>query len=338
MAMALLRPRRSPKLLSSNSINTVNISPLFLQLPASCRSFHASPHPQFLDTAVGAAHTVLEALHTSTGLPWVYTLPLAALTIRTAFILPLSVYSRRTLQKQASLAPILQSWLHVQRDLSMAEVGHLGPQPTQQRLLWKMRQKRSEIFARWGCQNWKTMLPLVQLPIWLTAIEAVRAMCGAKAGLLGMVMRSDNSVDALTWASVTKDLSLATEGALWFPNLLDPDPMLILPFVLSGTVLLNITGTGSRAKNTTQKPWQKGFQRSLKIVALCLGPLTLQVPSAMLVYWISSSGLGYLQAVVLDKMMPMPTPVKPCDPRARFKARKEQRKIAMSTAAKGVEM
>lgn len=162
-------------------------------------------------------------------------------------------------------------------------------------------------------------------------------MCGAKAGLLGMVMRSDNSVDALTWASVTKDLSLATEGALWFPNLLEPDPMLILPFVLSGTVLLNITGTGSRANNENQKPWQKGFQRSLKIVALCMGPLTLQVPSAMLVYWISSSGLGYLQAVILDKVMPMPTPAKPCDPKARFKARKEERKRAMSRAAKEIE-
>lgn len=158
------------------------------------------------------------------------------------------------------------------------------------------------------------MLPLVQLPVWLTAIEAVRAMCGAKSGLLGMVFRSDNDLDAIS-GGIMKEISLATEGALWFPDLLVPDPQLILPFMLSGAVLLNLSNTRGGAN---QAVWQKRMHRSMMAVAVALGPLTLQVPSAMLVYWISSSLLAYIQAMVLERAMPMPTPVKPCDPKKRF--------------------
>jgi inner membrane protein COX18 len=318
MATALLRPKRALAPSSHISIKT-NLSPIFLQLPAPYRSFHASSRPHFLDTGVATAHALIEALHTSTGLPWVYTLPLAALTVRATLILPLSIYSRRVTQKQACLAPLVQSWQHVLRKEAMDEAGHLGPQAVQQKLLWRMRQKRSEIYGRWGCQIWKTMLPLVQLPVWLTAIEAVRAMCGTRAGLLGMIMRSDNDADAIS-AGIPKELSLATEGALWFPDLLVPDPQLILPFLLSGAVFLNLTNARGRAAN--QAVWQRRLQRSLKLVALALGPLTLQVPSAMLVYWISSSLLAYVQAVILDRAMPMPPAIKPCDPRKRRMAAK----------------
>ena len=157
------------------------------------------------------------------------------------------------------------------------------------------------------------MLPLAQLPIWLTAIEAVRAMCGTRAGLLGMILRSENAATA----GVPTAPSLATEGILWFPDLLVPDPQLVLPFLLSGAVFLNLTHARSGVGN--QSVWQKRLHRSLMIVALALGPLTLQVPSAMLVYWISSSLLALLQAMILDRAMPMPPAIKPCDPMKRLK-------------------
>lgn len=319
MAIALLRPKR---LLPPSSFNTninINIPSIFFQLPASYRSFHASPRPQFIETSVATAHTLLETLHSSTGLPWVYTIPLASLAIRASIILPLSIYARRVTQKQASLAPLIQSWQQVLHHETMKEAAHMGPQIVQRKMLWRIRQKRSELYKRWGCPVWKTMLPLVQLPVWLTAIEAVRAMCGAQSGLLGMVLRSDNDADAIS-AGIVKEASFATEGALWFPDLLVPDPQLILPFMLSGAVLLNLSSVKS---GPNQALWQKRVKRSMKVVALALGPLTLQLPSAMLIYWISSSLLALIQAKVLDWAMPLPTPVKPCDPKKRWAVIKE---------------
>lgn len=311
--MAMLRPQRVLAIPTAPS--STNIAAVFLQLPAGYRSFHASPRPRFLEAGVATAHTLIEGLHASTGLSWAHTLPLTALAVRTTLILPLSIYARRITQQQAALTPVVQSWQHVLRKETMAEAGHLGPAVAEEKLLWKMRRKRSEIYARWGCSMWKTMLPLAQLPVWLTAIEAVRAMCGARAGLLGMMMRTENNVDAIT-AGIAQEVSFATGGALWFPDLLVPDPQLVLPFMLSGVILLNLTNASART-GQEQTVWQRRIQRSLGVFALAIGPLTLQVPSAMLVYWISSSLLAYLQAAVLDKVMPIPAPVKPCDPRKR---------------------
>ncbi|KAK6601189.1 hypothetical protein H4I95_08171 [Botrytis cinerea] len=140
-------------------------------------------------------------------------------------------------------------------------------------------------------------------------------MCGAHDGLLKWIESLFISSKA-NEAAATTDLDLgsllleptfATEGALWFPNLLISDPMLILPFMLSGSILLNLTGQGK-----PKSVFMKRLMNSLKVVALAIIPLTLQMPSAMLVYWTSSSLLAFGQAKMLDVFMPIRKPVVPC--------------------------
>jgi inner membrane protein COX18 len=197
----------------------------------------------------------------------------------------------------------------------MEEVGHLGPVVADSALLKKAKRKRKEIFRRFGCNEWKNYLPqVIQIPVWLTAIEALREMCGKQEGLLRMVTKLFTSSYPLATPSIVErslsvEQSFATEGALWFPNLMVADPQMILPFMLSGAILLNLT----KATGTTV--WQKRLKRSLGVVALVLGPLTLQFPSALLIYWISSSMLAYVQDALLSRYMPVKPPVVPCKPR-----------------------
>jgi len=304
-------------------ISRTQISKRFLQLPSSCRSFHATPPAQFYDTAVGAAQSVFEGLHTVTGLPWAYTIPLTALLIRTTFILPISIYQRRVNQKQVALSPLVQSWAHQLRKETMMEVGHLGPLAAQRSLGKKMRSKRREIYKRWRCQFWKNNLQFIQLPIWLTAIEAMRKMSGKEQGLLGMIFGTSTEDREMALAALQsgKELSFTTEGALWFPDLSVADPMLILPFMLSATMFANLyNGAG---KNPSVM--QRRITNTLKIVALAIGPLTLQVPSAMLLYWISSSSFALIQALVLERLLPIKAPVVPCKPRNLMTLPGEQR-------------
>lgn len=211
----------------------------------------------------------------------------------------------------------------------MEEVGHKGPQAAKNTLLRKIRSKRQEIYKRWGCQAWKTStLPFVSLPIFLVAIESIREMCGSTQGLFGMaatglgrwIWGSESSIREATLTAqgvmneaIRFEPSLATEGALWFPNLLVADPQLCLPFMLSGVILLNLFGklpgnSLSASQTQPQNLWQKRLKRSFGVFALAIGPLTLHVPSAMLVYWISSSSFGFIQSVALDFLMPLPKP------------------------------
>ena len=197
----------------------------------------------------------------------------------------------------------------------MREVGHLGPVVAHSTLVKKTRRKSREIYKRFGCKPWRNSLPqVIQLPVWLTAIEALREMCGKEEGLLRMAAGLFRSGDAVMVSKVVEtglpvEPSFATEGALWFPDLLVADPQMILPFVLSGAILLNLWSARGTAI------WQKRMIRSLRVVGLAIGPLTLQIPSAMLIYWISSSIFAYTQASVLDKLMPLKPPAVPCKPR-----------------------
>ncbi|KAG0645949.1 Cytochrome c oxidase assembly [Hyphodiscus hymeniophilus] len=292
-----------------------NLASIFLQLPSSYRSFHASPQPQFVEASVSAAHSVFEGLHSITGLPWAYTIPLAALAIRTSIVLPVSIYSRRNLQKQVALAPLMAAWQHPLRKETMKEVGHLGPAVAHATLVKKTRRKSRELYKRFKCGSWRNSLPqVIQIPVWLTAIEALREMCGKEEGLLRMaaaLFRSDDStgVPAMVETGLPVEHSFATEGALWFPDLLAADPQMILPFMLSGAIIMNVMSS----KGTSV--WQKRITRSIGLVGLALGPLMLHVPSAMLIYWICSTTSAFVQAAVLDRLMPVKPPVVPCQPR-----------------------
>ena len=171
-------------------------------------------------------------------------------------------------------------------------------------------------------------LPFAQLPVFLIVIETIRKMAGREEGLAGMFwarmsnLFSSSESDALSpladevVKTVQIEPSLATEGALWFPDLLVHDPQLILPFVLSSAILLNIFGRLPSAAGTlAESKWQKRFKRILGTLALAIGPLTMHVPSAMLVYWISSSVLAYLQAVALELWRPLQKPEGPLKPK-----------------------
>ncbi|KAH6724912.1 60Kd inner membrane protein-domain-containing protein [Leptodontidium sp. MPI-SDFR-AT-0119] len=303
-----------------------NLSKLLLLPPSyRTRAFHATPPRQsFILSTITASHDALTSLHTITNLPWAYTIPLFAILIRTTIILPTAIYARRSTIKQISLFPLLESWKDVLRKESMRETGHLGPVVTQKTFLKKFRTKRGEIYKRHGCGTWKNFLSLAQLPIFLSVMEALRKMCGSNQGILGMMIGGnditeaglDNTSAVLTGdglvdraISIPLETSLATEGALWFPNLLLADPHLILPFVLSGTILLNILA--GRTPYAAMGVWRQRFVRSMGLAALCVGPFLLNVPSALLIYWISSSGTAYLQAVLLDRFMPLPKSVAP---------------------------
>ncbi|RDL37990.1 Uncharacterized protein BP5553_05423 [Venustampulla echinocandica] len=308
----LIRPR------ASQAHSTSRLSKVFLKPRPSNRAFHASPRPQFLETVILPVHSLFEGVHTLTGLPWVYSIPLAALSIRTIFVLPISIYTRRITQKQAALAPLVQSWDYQLRKDAIKEVGHLGPSSTTAVVLKKLRQKRKELYRRWSCELWKGFLPIIQLPVFLVAVECLRKMCGTHEGLLGLLVASISGGDPtvlVDGAMTLKDLfepGFITGGALWFPDLTKADPELRLPFILSGVMLFSLVRF-SRS-NLPSSVWQKRIRGIMATMALAAGPLLLNMPSAMLVYWISSSVIAQAQGFLLNKLMPI-NRVSPCQPR-----------------------
>ncbi|KAL8938165.1 MAG: hypothetical protein Q9216_004042 [Gyalolechia sp. 2 TL-2023] len=274
---------------------------------------------------------LITGLHATTGFSWVVTLPLTALIVRVIFIAPITTYAHSVSQRRLQNRSILEAWANVYRKKIMEKHAAAGPRACQKLFAKEFSHKSAEIYKRTGTQRWKSFLPYLQLPVWLTVIETIRRMCGTTGGLLGIIQDSlnkslsnitpvdntENTSEPGPLESVVDNLqsapsevmtgpgdrfeisvvpiepSLATGGALWFPDLLISDPHLILPFILSATMFTSISYQEHTAKKRGLTPgaFQRRLGNALKIVALAVGPLTLAVPSAIHVYWISSSTL-----------------------------------------------
>ena len=291
------------------------------------RKFHASPQRPFLDSCFSGTHAVITGIHGVSGLPWAATLPLTALLLRVAIIGPLITYSHSITLQRSALSPLMHAWQHVFRRKVMRDHAALGPVACQKLVQKRYTKKWREIVKVRGIPFWKVSLSWLQLPIFLVVIETIRKMSGVGDGLLGLLIKRfkgsenvppDGAVqDGAESMPFAVEQSFADEGALWFPDLLVPDPQLILPFMLSGALFSNILFHEMVARKASSTPsrGQRRIRNILKIVAFAIGPLTLQVPSAMLVYWISSSLCALSQNVFLEWYMPHPRAIKPCKPR-----------------------
>ncbi|KAI9801247.1 MAG: hypothetical protein M1833_002817 [Piccolia ochrophora] len=289
------------------------------------RGFHVTSQRPFLDTALTSTHAFLESVHAVTGLPWVASLPLAAIVVRLTLVTPLSIYNRKSQQRQLELQPLLKAWQLQFRRSVIRQYGSLGPVECDRRVAKALRSKRKALYKDWKCGWWRNYLPIGQLPVFLVMIEAIRRMCGAREGLLGMISQQVKSPVTSVATSQSGTLeptqssdilnslltpSLSSEGAFWFENLLMPDPMLILPFVLSGSLLTNIfIATRVLSKDERPTRFRRILSDTMKLFALAIGPATLQVPSALLVYWISSSIFACVQNVTMDKLLPLRPPL-----------------------------
>ena len=284
-----------------------------------------------IDACCSATHDTLIALHDATGLSWALTLPLAALLVRTTFVLPLDIWSRRNRNKTVLARPLLSAWRPIIQKRIYQENSQYGPHVTHKLFLQAMRSKRKELYGRLGIRTSAGYAPLLQLPVFLIAVETIRRMCGTSEGLLGLLAKSVSSGDApmldgegapavdaaIQVVDTNIEPSMATEGALWFPNLLSADPQLVLPFALSAALFTNIHLNKRQLAREGIEPskWSERFTRSLQLVALAIGPATLSVPSALLVYWLSSSTSAIAVNLMLAKTMPRPLSVKPASSR-----------------------
>ena len=288
------------------------------------RAFHASPRRLIIEECLSTTHTLITALHSTTGLSWAYTLPLTALLIRLTIIAPIATYGRIISNRRLEINPLLYAWrAAIARNVYRAHKakGRVACEKiTRQNLL----RKGMEVRGRMGLQYWKSYLTIVQLPVFLVAIETIRAMCGVEYGLLGLFSSSPSEEDytatqeaAEKAANSLFEPSLAVEGALWFPDLMVADPALVLPFALSGSLLATIYFQERRLQREgiVFGKWRILLGRILRAWALIIGPAMLHLPSGMLIYWISSTWFAFGQNLVLDRYLPTKPVVKPCEPK-----------------------
>ncbi|KFY18229.1 hypothetical protein V492_00049 [Pseudogymnoascus sp. VKM F-4246] len=177
---------------------------------APLRSFHATPRQKYtiIDPVLDATHNAFLGLHHV--LPWWAAIPFAAVAVRLAF-LPLTLWSRRIMEKQRSLTPLITAWRG-------ALERNIDPSKKAPNTKVLAARKTMEIYKAFSCQRYKLFLaPALQLPFFLVIIESIRRMAGAGQGLLRLIFSSAPSVtgsaegaaETASGATATTDISTA---------------------------------------------------------------------------------------------------------------------------------
>ena len=280
--------------------------------PTRHRAFHASAPRQdpMLDAILYLPHEMMNLIHS--GVPWYAAIPLSAFVTRAMLVLSAGTWARALTARYVGLHPLRQALAFQKRDEVLRRGNFRDPKQAMIAVKTAVKKEVKKLDARWkvslaGQIGWTT----AQIPIFFAMAETIRQKADAREGLLGMVFSSVKGVDThhgvdgvTTTTSAWFEPSLANEGMLWFPDLLVPDPMGILPFVVSGLMFTNVYTT----KNTVQNDWSwpSVLRRFLLGLSLLIGPLCQHVPAALVLYWGSSTSSVMLWNVWLDWKYPAP--------------------------------
>ncbi|RAK98400.1 putative mitochondrial export translocase Oxa2 [Aspergillus ibericus CBS 121593] len=301
------------------------------------RHFHPTRPTPFISEALELSSAYLHTVHDVTHLPWALSIPLSALIVRTTVAMPLQIYSKLQAHRERDTIPLLLAWQQVIRNETIPERDRDYPTVAQkQAAIRESAAKRQYLFRRVGIGRFWRLTNFLQVPIWISVMESLRAMSGNDRGLVAWLLSWIRPESAELATPPAIEPSFATEGALWFPDLLAGDPTGILPLALTMSILFNVH-MGWKTKplrSLAELPKMamyrelsfRGLRFFIQVLALNVGlsSFVSEMPTALMIYWITSTNTATLQTFVLDRFL---LPVKPFTPwTPRFMLYKPEKK------------
>ncbi|QQK41674.1 Membrane insertion protein, OxaA/YidC [Penicillium digitatum] len=307
-----------------HSAQVMQLTRRIVQLPRSqVRHFHPTRPASFgiIDLALDSSTAFIHGVHTVSSLPWAASIPLTAVLVRTFVGLPILLYTRLHRHRERKISPILSAWIKrysekqvTQRNI--ASINNLTRAESKKKALVDIRKRTVQLHKRWGVSGKHKAVGFLQIPVFIALMESLRGMSGNNSGLIAWLSSFIESPQDPTSAAqslhLTIEPTLANEGALWFPDLLAGDPTGVLPICLTASILGNVL-MGWKVRPWRQIPLlsktemykQISFTglRAFVIVLTCyigFASFVQGMPTALMLYWITSTNVATLQTWVLD--------------------------------------
>ncbi|XP_077357561.1 mitochondrial inner membrane protein OXA1L isoform X2 [Festucalex cinctus] len=212
---------------------------------------------------VGVIQNLLEFVHMDVGLPWWAAIVLGTVVARLA-VFPVIVKGQREAAKLNNVMPEM-----TRLSSRMTEAKHSGNQFEFSKAYTDLTlfQKKHDVNPLRGF-----LVPLVQAPIFISFFMALRQMANLPVP------------------------SMQAGGALWFPDLTAADPFYILPLAVTGTMFF-ILELG--AESGVDNPNLRAMKTVFRIMPFVILPLTINFPTAVFTYWLTSNCFSLAQVALL---------------------------------------
>ncbi|KAJ2702119.1 hypothetical protein FB645_004401 [Coemansia sp. IMI 203386] len=253
------------------------------------------------------SESVMQALSAS-AVPWWAVIGGTAIALRLLLTVPLYIRQQRAVGAAEKLKVVSATWMHaIRRSLKLelqAKGKSVSEADMQKMVRRRVSRKHHELMLKENCHPIEMfLLPLVQMPLWVSMSCAIRHLCGRPIWFL-----DDPS------AAIPRAIGITWEGLGWFKNLADIDPFYVLPVVTGSLHLVNFAVTrwthglgfgftaGSAVSSST-------FSRFLSFTFTGLGytmpfviaGVSLFQPTALVYYWSVSAAFSLLQSILFSK-------------------------------------
>jgi len=308
---------------------------------------------------VAAARHIFIAVHDSTGLTWALAIPLSNVLLKATMVGLTKAITYKSDLAHSNFQPFQSAYRSAfARVPAKPHVGQFsqslqsidGSEESKSQVVPNSKQLypamtlihwRDSMYLRYtaGRSTKLRLLPkalrFLNLPVWLTLTEGLRAMSASPYGLptlaargLGFWKDDFNSLSGVRstafWGHEYVVSSLSSEGLPWCANLMLPDPTAALSFVLAVTVMYTLRNLPARLCQLPSLMVRPKLARVVRYVVpasgLVLVPLTSQVPAALLIYWITSAWTGSFLNALSAKIFPLPKAVHPLSTGTEFLA------------------
>ncbi|XP_063325981.1 mitochondrial inner membrane protein OXA1L isoform X1 [Pelmatolapia mariae] len=214
-------------------------------------------------TPVGLIQNMLEFIHMDLGLPWWGAIVVATVLARLA-VFPVIVKGQR---EAAKLNNVLPEMTKLTNRMNEAKQSGNKFEFSKAYSDLNLFQKKHDVNPLRGF-----LIPLVQTPVFISFFIALRKMAYLPVP------------------------SMQTGGALWFADLTASDPFYILPLAVTGTMFF-ILELG--AESGIDNPNLRAMKTVFRIMPLVIFPLTINFPTAVFTYWLTSNCFSLCQVALL---------------------------------------
>ena len=249
---------------------------------------HNSTSPLYTFPLIVGVQDFLTSFHDLTGLPWWATIISTTIFFRLAITLPLAREQAITLAKTELIQPTINEILEALKHNIAIKGRRAGKSVEEVNREFRMeaRLHLRDIYKREKCSPMKMyLLPWAQLPLWILISLALRNISG--------FFPKTPELEGMSWCNP----DLVHEGIGWITDLSVSDPYFILPVIIGVTNLLNIEMNTLRKKAPTKR--QRIITRVFRTLTVAMVFFASQVPTAMSLYWATSSSYGLIQNLLL---------------------------------------
>lgn len=201
----------------------------------------------------------LRALRETTGAPWWATIAMATLGLRAALAPAQAALLRNSLRMKLLLPELARAGV----SLADGTASHAVRLASARKLFATLRGA--------GASPWQGALlfPLLMPPVILSLFAAVHDLCLAEP-------------------------AMATEGALWFRDLVAPDATSLLPILSNLSWLWQVEVGAGRHYQAAP-----GVRLAVRVVAAATVPLAATLPAGVFVFWLTSNAFALTRGYVL---------------------------------------